>query len=110
MQKEFLEWLEKEAKGRGLASDRMISKFANISPSIISRVRNKQSPIGWEACTKIADAFNVPKHVVLMKAGHIDPPKHMYDADADQLVNMFQQLSKEDKEEIIHIVKFKANK
>jgi hypothetical protein len=105
MQEKFLEWLTAEAKTRGLQSDRMICKVSGLSPSVISKARLGYQPIGWDACTRIAEAFNIPQHVVLVRAGLMDPPKEDWDNEAEEMVSLFTQLSKRDRKLILSLAK-----
>jgi hypothetical protein len=107
MQEDFLEWLTEEGKKRGLQSDRQICAYCNLSPSVVSKARTGTQPIGWEACVRIADAYDVPPHVVLVKAGHMDAPLEDFDAQTEELIELFNRLSKRDREEIMTLVRMK---
>jgi hypothetical protein len=108
MQEEFLKWLSEEGKKRGLHNDRRLCLAAGLSPSVISKARLDTQPIGWEACLKFAEALQVPESVVLVKAGHIPPPKPDWDSLTEELVDIFQRLSKKDKEELMFLARYKA--
>lgn len=110
MQEKFLDWLTEEGKKRGLMSDRAICKATDLSPSVISKARTGTQPIGFEACARIAEAFNIPTHVVLARAGHIDNPREKWDVETEELIEKFVTLSPRDREEIMMLVRLKSQR
>lgn len=110
MQEKFLEWLTEEGKKRGLMSDRAICKATDLSPSVISKARTGTQPIGWEACSRIAEALDIPTHVVLARAGHMENPRDKWDVETEELIEKFVMLSPRDREEIMILVRLKSQK
>ena len=110
MQSELLnfidEWSEKDPS---VSSDRKLALKADISPSTISKARTGMQEIGWEACIKIADALGVSPQVVLVKAGHLEPPNAEWDADTEELVRLFAGVDPEDREMVMMILRHKAS-
>jgi len=109
MQTELIEWLDDKLRERFM-NDRQLAIRADISPSMISKVRQGKQDMGWEACIKIADALNIPPLVVLVKAGYIDPPDQDWDPETEELVRMFAKVSKKDRAEILLLLRHKLEK
>ena len=106
MQEELLNWLDEEGPKRGLYNDRIISDKAGLSPSTISKSRTGFQPIGIKACIKIAEAMGVPKQVVLVLGGYIDEGAQ-WDAEIEELVELFTNISDSDRREILMLLRMK---
>lgn len=101
----FIEWLDVELDQRGW-SDYKLAKVAHISHPVISKARAGLQPIGWDACVRIADALELPPHLVLEKAGLLPPsPLSQSDPELDELAFLFQQLLEEDRARILSIAR-----
>ena len=109
MQEKLLEWIDKEAPARGFHNDRAVAQAADLSPSVFSKTRKGYQPLGWEACIKIANAFNVPQHVVLVLGGHIDEPRKGWDAETEEIIDLYSKLSEKDREEILFLLRLKSS-
>ena len=110
MQEDFLDWLTEEGVKRGLMSDRAICRATDLSPSVISKARTNTQPVGMEACTRIAEAFDIPTHVVLARAGHMENVRDKWDVETEELIEKFVTLSPRDREEIMMLVRLKSQK
>ncbi len=66
----LMAWLDDELRKREW-SDYRLAKKANLAPSVISKARNNARPMGWKACTAIANALYVPLQTVLELAGYL---------------------------------------
>lgn len=109
LQTDLLEFIdEKQRQSVEIASDRKLALKADISSSTISKARTGMQEIGWEACVKIADALGVSRQIVLVKAGHLDAPTDDWDAETEELVDLFANVAPEDREMILLILRHKA--
>jgi len=106
MQTELFEWLDEKERERFL-NDSQLAERAKISPSMISKARQGHQDLTWDACVKIADALHVPPLVVLVKAGYLKPPDDGWDAETEELVRMFANVSESDRAEILLLLRHK---
>ena len=88
------------------------AEFARLckkSPAVISRILNNERKPAPETLKAIARALNLPWEVVFARAFSISPntPDTEYEK---QIVNLLKQLSQEDKEEILELLRFKAER
>ena len=104
----FLEWLDNILRQKNM-TDYQLAKRAEISHSVLSKARAGMQSIGWDACTAIATALEIPQSEVLIMAGHLEkPPKYVPgQAEWDAL---YEKLSVEDREELIAMARLKTER
>lgn len=106
MQTELFDWID-EKERELFINDSQLAERAKISPSMLSKSRKGYQELSWDACVKIADAVHVPPLVALVKAGYLDPPDNEWDAETEELVRMFAEVSKDDRAEILLLLRHK---
>jgi len=104
---EFFDWLDTALKDKGW-SDYRLSKKAGLSNSFMPNLR-KGARLGYESCAKIADALGVPRQAVYVKAG-LDRGPIDFSAERNEWLNLFEQLSDNDQEELLALAKVKAKR
>jgi transcriptional regulator with XRE-family HTH domain len=104
----FLEWLDKILLQRGI-TDSQLAKQAGISHTVISKARSGLQPIGWEACTAIAKALEIPQSDVLIIAGHLERPPAYVEGKAEWDA-LYDKLSTEDLEEMMALGQLKIKR
>lgn len=102
-QSEFSSWLIAEMEARGW-NNSDLARCANLSPSTISNVINRQKRPGLEFCTGVAEAFGMPPEHVMGKAGLLP----VQSTDSQMLVEaqyLFSRLSDEDQERFLAMMR-----
>ena len=102
----FSEWLSGKIVESGL-SQRKVAERGGISPTSISDAISGKSPAGYEVCMGISRGLGIAPEVVLRKAGLL-PTVPARTAQHEQLLHLFDQLSEQEKKEVLGYVKFKA--
>jgi len=108
MSDKFANWLNEKMKERGWNQTETAQK-AKLSRTTISDFLAGTAPIGFEACNKLAKAFNVYPPEVFRIAGLI-PAIPEKDAKTETLVFRFSQLNNEDQQTILDLAKFLLRK
>ena len=104
----FLDWLDGILSQKGM-TDYQLAKAANISHTVISKARSGLQPIGWEACSAIARALEIPQSEVLIMAGHLERPRDHVPGQAEW-DDLYDRLTKEDREELMAMARLKVER
>lgn len=89
----FAFWLETQLKNRDWqVSD--LARKAGVYVASVSRILNGTRKPGPGICLNIARALNLPPEEVFRRAGLL-PPQPGVDAEAEEMVHLFQQLEKD---------------
>ena len=105
---EFLTWLETEIQQRSW-SYRELSRRANLSPTIVSKVMTQASLPGLQFCIGIAQALNISPEFVLRKAGHL-PALPDIQAEAEELLHHFQAMTPDNRHRLTAIARTLNNR
>lgn len=102
---DFPAWLQKELNDRGW-TQADLSRFSNLSTAAISRMMTGARGIGPDACLAIANALRIPPEIVFRAAGLL-PPKPDDEVTLEEWRYVLEQLSEEDREELLNIARLK---
>jgi len=104
----FSSWLLNELTSRGW-SQAELARRAGVSRTAISDVISEKHYAGFELCVAIARALNLPPETVFRAAGLLPPvtPDTEY---AEQILHLLRQLSPQEQEEILELLRFKAER
>lgn len=108
MSDKFANWLNERMKERGWNQSETAER-ANLSRTTISDFLASTAPIGFEACNKLAKAFNIYPPEVFRIAGLI-PPVPEKDTKIEILVHRFSQLNNNDQQTILDLADFLLSK
>lgn len=104
---DFCLWLQLEREKRGLTQAKLAS-LAGLNRAVINKIENGQSKPTVETLQSIANALNLPDEVVFRAAGFLrTPPDTEY---AEQILHLLPQLSSQEQEEILELLRFKAER
>jgi|GEM_PF-670361 len=104
---EFGLWLQLEREKRGLTQAKLAS-LAGLNRAVINKIENGQSEPTVKTLQSIANALNLPDDVVFRAAGFLRTP---HDTEyAEQILHLFRQLSPQEQEEILELLRFKAER
>ncbi len=106
-QDEFPFWLNEQMRKRSWSQSEL-ARHAHLSQTVISQVLGGQHP-GVRFCKAIAGAFGLPPEEVVKLAGILPrPPK--WTPELDEWMALFEQLSDEDRSEMIELGRIKASR
>lgn len=106
---DFFVWFDAKLKEKGYRSEREFAGIAGISHSVISKARSKTQPLGYDVSAKIADALGESRETVWRLAGHAPKPAD-WSPELDEWVMLFNQLSDDDREEMLTLGRHKAKR
>src|SRR4051812_18120119 len=106
MPQQFWAWFDVQQKELGL-NDSQVARLARVAHSVISKARNGMQPIGYEALSKIAPVLQTPISTAYALAGYIEPGGALSPEKA-ALMAMFDELSDDDREEVLAIIRVRA--
>lgn len=108
MSREFWDWYDGIRRERDL-NDAKMAKLGGIDPSVVSKARTGDRPIGAEALTKLADGLGVSRVFVLRLGGWItkDDVPSVIDS---ELAQLWDRLGGDDREEILALMKVKVKR
>jgi len=100
--------LIKEEMNKRNLSIRDFAKLVGVSHPTISAVLNGEEP-SFDLCRKLAPVLHIPLESVLLSAGLLPPasPDTEY---AEQILHLLRQLSPQEQEEILELLRFKAER
>ena len=102
----FSEWLNKQINARDWSQAKTASA-AGISKATVSDLLSGKVKPGFDVSIGLANGFNLPAVEVLREAGLL-PTVPARTAQHEQLLHLFDQLSEQEKKEVLGYVKFKA--
>lgn len=91
--KGFGDWLEERIKEKGMKPADLTHE-ANVGTGTIYNILNNNRKPGLEVILAIAHALNLPAEEVFRQAGFL-PPKPKLDAESEEALHLFRQLSPE---------------
>jgi transcriptional regulator with XRE-family HTH domain len=100
-------WLQREREKRGLTQAKLAAK-AGLNRAVINKIENGQSEPSPETLQAIADALNIPDEVVFRAAGYLRSSANT--EYQEELLHLFSQLSQDEQDEIIELLRFKAER
>jgi len=100
---DFIDWLNEELSSRGWSNSE-VARRSGLAPSTISMVLSGTANPGWDFCKKVADALKIPPEAVFRKAGLL-PARPDGSELIEELLHYFGQLSPEDQERALAIVR-----
>ena len=106
---DFFDWFDECLRFKGW-SDRQLASHAGISPSVISKARNRVKGIGWDAAVAIATALEVEPEVVFTKLGLKKENPRVEGPALSEMMSLFGSLSDEDQEEMIQMARLKLER
>ena len=104
---EFGLWLQQKREAEGL-SQAKLAKKAGLNRAIINKIENGYSEPGLKTLVKIADALNMPIEQLIRIFLNKKAPQDTIEI--EELLYYLQQLSSEDRREIIELAKFKSER
>ena len=104
MESTFSSWLLHELDKRQW-SQSDLARASGLTRGAISNIVNEKSSLGLDSVTGIAKAFRIPVTEVLAAAGVI-PKVAKKNAEEEQLLYLFRQLSNYDREAVLNFVEF----
>lgn len=104
----FSEWLQKEIEKRGWSWNKL-AENAGLSSGTIYNIRDGTRGVGESSLKAIAYALRLPVDQVFRVAGFL-PSVTISDENVEELIFLYNQLSVDDKEEILELMKFKAER
>lgn len=104
MESTFSSWLLHELDKRQW-SQSDLARASGLTRGAISNIVNEKSSLGLDSVTGIAKAFRIPVTEVLAAAGVI-PKVAKKNAEEEQLLHLFRQLSNYDREAVLNFVEF----
>ena len=104
----FSDWLGNELLKRGWTQSEL-ARRANIHRGTISNIVSGERKAGLDTCLSIAQALQLPADIVLEKAGHL-AKKEKTTSETEEMAYLFEQLSPQDREEILELLRFKAQR
>ena len=108
MSEKFANWLNEQMKERGWNQSETAVR-ADLSRTTISDFLSNTAPIGFEACNKLAKAFNIYPPEVFRIAGLI-PAAPVKDEKLETLIHRFSQLNNDDQQTILELARFLLSK
>ena len=87
----LLEWIDENAQKKGFKSDRQLAIAADLSASAISKARRGTQKLGYDACSRIAEAMGVSRQLTLTLGGHLEPEPE-WTPEITQVVYAFMEL------------------
>jgi transcriptional regulator with XRE-family HTH domain len=107
---DLVDWLRHQLTEKQLSQSEL-ARRSNISHATISRVLSKKQPQTYDLCIAIADGLGEPRAVVLDLAGLLpDLPDYKLTPEIIEWLQLFEQMSEEDREELWKIGRIKAGK
>jgi transcriptional regulator with XRE-family HTH domain len=105
---EFLDWLKSEMKRRewGISAT---AKAAKVSHPVISDIVNYGVQPSFDTCVGLANAFGLRAEEVIYRAGLLPKPPD-WQPEFDEWMGLFQDLSDEDKAELLAIARMKRGR
>ena len=100
---EFWDWAEKQLDARGLNWHR-VEQLAGLSNATISRRARERLPPTETTCRAIARVFQIPLKQVYTRANKLPGPPPP-DIPVDEISFLFGNLSKEDQERLLIIMR-----
>lgn len=108
MSEKFANWLNERMKEKGW-NQTETATHAGLSRTTISDFLSNTAPIGFEACNKLAKAFNVyPPEV--FRIAKLIPEIPDKDEKLEILAYRFSQLNKDDQQTILDLTHFLLSK
>jgi transcriptional regulator with XRE-family HTH domain len=104
----FSDWLENQLKLMNMTPAEL-ARASGKAPAVISRVLNGDRKPEPDTLIAIARALNLPPETVFRAAGLLPPvsPDTEY---AEQILHLLRQLSPQEQEEILELLRFKAER
>ncbi len=104
----FADWLNDVMAERDIRPADL-ARLANINKGILSRILSNERRPAPETLESIARALKLPPEVVFRRAGLLPPapPDTEY---KEELLYLFNELSPEEQEEIIELLRFKKER
>ncbi len=103
---EFVSWLQAEMNSHNWSS-RETARRAGISHPLILDILNFNKQPSFKTCVVLARIFNLAPEDVVRRAGLL-PPVQETDAKKETLLHLYEQMSPEDRNELIEIARLKA--
>lgn len=105
---DFPTWLQKELDARGWnQSD--LSRRSGITTGQISRILNGTRGPAPETLNGIAKAFHLSPELIFRIAGLLPPRENVEPLD-EELLDLFEQLTPEDQDEILQLARMKIER
>mgnify|MGYP002414079821 FL=1 len=92
---EFLDWLLVRIEATGMTEAKFLRK-ADLASSTLSKLKTG-SKIGHETAAKIADALQLPRSALYIKAG-LDPKEPDMEPSILEVLTLFVQMSEDERE------------
>ncbi|MEJ5223530.1 MAG: helix-turn-helix transcriptional regulator [Anaerolineales bacterium] len=104
----FSDWLANELNQRGM-SPADLARATNKAQAVISRILSNERRPAPETLESIARALKLPPEIVFRRAGLLPPvsPDIEY---REELLYLFSELSPDEQEEIIELLRFKKER
>ena len=104
MENEFAKWLMTEMEKRGI-SQAELARRSNTTQGTISRIVSGERNIGFDVCVAISRALHIAPENVL-RAAVLLPPASENIAEKEDLLHLFDQMSKEKKKDLLNYAQF----
>ena len=104
MNDNFSDWLNLEIERREM-SQAKLAKSAGISRTSISDILSGKQRAGFDVCVAISRALHIAPENVLRAAGLL-PPVAGNVAEKEDLLHLFDQMSKEKKKDLLNYAQF----
>ena len=108
---EFFDWLDARLRDLDL-SDNQFAHKAGISQSVISKARNRDRGIGWDAGLAIAQALELPPDIIFKKLElwPVSAEERQRGVIVDEMLHIVPDLSVSDQEELLQLARLKLER